>query len=100
MVILSLSLNLFSWFWLKLQLPNISELFLHYNVLYGVDYIGESWKIFFVPLIGLIILSINFFMGWLLYKKDKFMAQILNFVAVLCQIFIIFSTFVLVFLNA
>jgi len=100
MVVSSVLLNLFSWFWLKSQLPNTSELFLHYNVLYGVNYIAESWKIFFVPLIGLVILTVNFFIGWLLYKKDKFMAQILNFVAVLCQIFIIFTTFVLVFLNA
>ncbi|MDD2656611.1 MAG: hypothetical protein PHQ18_03545 [Patescibacteria group bacterium] len=100
MVSLSLLLNLFSWFWLKSQLPNTSELFLHYNVLFGVNLIGESWKVFFVPLVGLIILSANFFMGWLLYKKDKFMAQVLNFVSILCQIFIIFVAFILVFLNA
>jgi len=99
MTILSLLLNLFSWFWLKSQLPNTSELFLHYNVLFGVDYIGDSWKIFFVPLIGLIILSVNFFMGWLLYKKDKFMAYVLNSVSVLCQIFLFMVSFLLVFLN-
>ena len=99
MVSLSLLLNLFSWFWLKSQLPNTSELFLHYNVLFGVNYIGESWKVFFVPLVGLIILSANFFMGWLLYKKDKFMAQVLNFVSILCQIFIIFVAFILVFFE-
>jgi len=100
MVLFSGVLNLFSWFWLKTQLPNTSELFLHYNVLFGVDYIGESWKVFFVPLVGLTILSVNFFLGWLLYKKDKFMAYILNFVSIACQIFIVMASFILVFLNA
>ncbi|MFA7244889.1 MAG: hypothetical protein WC070_01760 [Candidatus Magasanikbacteria bacterium] len=100
MVSLSLLLNLFSWFWLKFQLPvSESDLFLHYNVLFGVDLIGESWKVFLVPFMGLMIILSNFFMGWLLFKKDKFMSQVLNFVAFVCQVFIVMVTFILVFLN-
>jgi hypothetical protein len=99
MVSLSLFLNLFSWFWFKSQLPNTSELFLHYNVLFGVDYIGESWRIYFVPLLGIIILFVNFLIGWFLYKKDKFMAHILNFTTLICQIIVVMVSFLLVFLN-
>ncbi len=36
-------LNLFSWLWLSIQIPDTSgQMFLHYNVLFGVDYIGEG----------------------------------------------------------
>ena len=97
---LALAINLFSWFWLSIQIPSTGEqLFLHYSVLYGVDYIGDGWKIFYVPLLGMIILVINVLLGWIFYNKDKFMAQLLNFAALVCQIFILITVFLLVFLN-
>jgi len=48
---------------------------------------------------GFFILIINALLGWILYRKDKFMAQILNFITCLCQIFIVIASFLLVFLN-
>jgi len=57
---LGLLFNLFNWSWLWVQIPGGEEyLFLHYNILFGVDKIGESWKVFYVPLLGLFILIIN-----------------------------------------
>ena len=81
-------------------MPQTSEqAFLHYNILFGVDAIGESWKVFYAPFLGFFILIINALLGWILYRKDKFMAQILNFITCLCQIFIVIASFLLVFLN-
>jgi len=97
---LALLINLFNWVWLWIQIPSGEEyLFLHYNILFGVDKIGNSWKIFYIPLLGLFILIVNVFLGWILFKKDKFMAQLLNFVALLCQLFIVIAVFLIVFLN-
>jgi len=97
---LSLVLNLLTWVWLWVQIPrDESQLFLHYNVLFGVDNIGDSWHIFYVPLIGLIILMLNTVLGWVLFKKDKFIAQLLSFVSLVCQIYLFISAVLLVFLN-
>ena len=93
-------LNLFSWVWLMVQIPDMGgQMFLHYNVLFGVDYIGEGWRMFLVPLLGLVIFIINMLASWILYRRDVFMSYILVGVTALCQIFVVIATVLVVFLN-
>ena len=75
------------------------DVYLHYNVLFGVDKIGQSWQIFYLPTVGLAILTFNLFLGWLLYKHEKFLAQMLNFFSLVCQIFLVIGAALLIFLN-
>lgn len=97
---LSLLVNIFVWLWLLWQIkPQDEPIFLHYNILFGVDYIDVWWKVFYLPAMGLLILLINAFLGWRLFNRDKFMAQLLNIGALLCQIFLIITAALLVFLN-
>lgn len=97
---LSLALNLATWLRLWWQIPlNEQDLFLHYNILFGVDYIGKSWEVFKLPLLGTAILLFNVFFGWTLYKHNRFMAQLLNFINLFCQIFLFISASLLIFLN-
>ncbi len=98
--LIAIVLNIFSWLWISFQIPYTDEsLFLHYNILFGVDAIGEGWRIFFVPLVGLIILIINIVIGWLVYRKDHFISQLLVASAAFCQVFVVIATILLVFLN-
>lgn len=100
MIPLGLLLNLASWVWLLSQIkPQTDPIFLHYNILFGVDYIGEWWKVLYLPIVGLFILLINTILGWVLFGKDKFAAQVLNFTSILCQVFILIAAALLVFLN-
>lgn len=99
-LILSLAINILSWLWLIFQIkPQQEDIFLHYNILFGVDYLGSWWKVFYLPIFGLLILITNNLIGWLLFGKDKFIAQILNAVNLFCQIFIFLVVALLVFLN-
>lgn len=96
----SIILNIITWFWLFWQIkPQADQIFLHYNILFGVDLVGPWWRIMFVPLTGLAIIFINAILGWMLFGKDKFAAQLLNAVSVLCQIFLLVAASLLVFLN-
>lgn len=100
MLSLSLAVNILSWLWLVFQIkPQQEDIFLHYNVLFGVDYLGSWWKVFYLPIFGLLIFWTNMIIGWALFGKDKFIAQILNAVSLFCQIFIFISAALLVFLN-
>jgi len=95
-----LAMNVFVWLWLWSHIPaGVNGLFLHYNILFGVDFIGSSWQMYMVPLSGLIILIINLFLGWVVYKKEHFAAQLLNFSAAFLQIFLIIEAYLLVLLN-
>lgn len=100
MLPLAFLLNLATWFWLLLQIkPQTDPIFLHYNILFGVDYIGEWWKVLYLPIAGLFIFLVNGILGWVLFSKDKFATQLLNFMSVLCQVFILIAAALLVFLN-
>jgi len=100
MLSLSLFLNLAVWIWLLWQIKPIAEpIFLHYNILFGVDLVGPWWKVLYLPIIGCVILLVNAILGWLLFGRDKFIAQFLNAVTVLCQMFLFIAAALLVFLN-
>lgn len=97
---IGLIVNIAIWLMLWLQIPRTEEhIFLHYNILFGIDLIGPATHVFFVPLAGLVILVVNFVAGIFLYNKDKFTAQLLAFAAAFVHIFLIIAASLLVFLN-
>lgn len=75
------------------------SVFLHYNILFGVDYIGEGWRLLGLPTLGLTILLLNFFLGWSLFQTDKFVSLLANAVSAVCQILLLTATAWLIFLN-
>lgn len=102
LIILSLALlvNAAIWVWLLSQIgPQSEQIFLHYNILFGVDYVGEWWRVLFLPISGLVIMLANGVIGWALFGKDKFYAHLLNAVSLFCQIFLFVAAALLVFLN-
>ncbi|MBH41538.1 MAG: hypothetical protein CL685_02390 [Candidatus Magasanikbacteria bacterium] len=79
--------------------PQEVPIFLHHNVLFGVDLTGPWYAVFYLPLIGIIILIVNLLLGMFLYKKDKLTSQVLALVTFFCHIFLVMSAVLLVFLN-
>lgn len=100
MLPLSGLINVATWIWLYWQIrPQEEMVFLHYNILFGVDYIGPRSEIIIWPLTGLFIILLNALLGWLFYKQDKFVAYFLNATSLICQIFLFVTASLLVFLN-
>ena len=100
MLSLALVINIAVWVWIFITIqPQSETIFLHYNILFGVDYIGEWWRVFFMPMTGLLIFVLNFLVGWALFHKDKFVSIILNAVNVMCQILVLVASSLLIFLN-
>ncbi|MBP9732481.1 MAG: hypothetical protein KBD29_03430 [Candidatus Magasanikbacteria bacterium] len=93
-------LNVFSWVWLLLQVPRTAEqVFLHYTILFGVDQIGEPGQVYYVPLMGLALLILNFFGGWVLYRRGWFYSYTLLAIGVVVNMFVAISSVLVVFLN-
>jgi len=60
---------------------------LHYNIYFGVDVIGAWWQVYFLPLIGLAILSVNTVLGYLFYQqKERIVAHLLLLATLIVQI--------------
>lgn len=98
--VLSLLVNFLSWFWLFWQIPREDQqLFLHYNVLFGVDKVGSYAGVFVITIIGLALLIINYLLGWLMFNHDSYSSIILNYMSLICQIFVFVGTLLIVFMN-
>ncbi len=73
---------------------------LHYNVYFGVDVIGAWWQIYFLPLIGLVILSVNTVLGYLFYQqKERIAAHLLVLATFIVQISIAIAVASLLLIN-
>ncbi len=101
MITASVLINAGMWVQLLWQLHGErgEQIFLHYNMLFGVDAIGEWWKVLYLPVAGLFVLILNLALGWILYQKNKFAGYMLSAGAVLFQIFLFIASTLLVFLN-
>jgi len=87
--------------WINLfQITKVDGLIpLHYNIYFGIDYMGEWYKIFTLPLIGLIVFAVNLFISIFVYFKDKFISYILLVSAILVQIIIFLASLSVVWIN-
>lgn len=73
---------------------------LHYNVYFGVDVIGAWWQIYFLPLIGLVIMTVNAVLGYLFYQqKERIVAHLLILATFIVQVGISIAVASLLLIN-
>ncbi|EKE12081.1 MAG: hypothetical protein ACD_14C00023G0004 [uncultured bacterium] len=87
-VIGALILNALNWSAIAFFIRPVDfPIILHYNVYFGVDVIGAWWQVYFLPLIGLVILLVNSTLGYLFYgKKERIVAHLLMLGTFIVQI--------------
>lgn len=90
-LIILLGLNLLNWIVAFTINNNVSQnlIILHYNVNFGVNLIGDVKRVYIIPLLGLIIILINFILSGCVYKQDKFIIHLLLAAAVLANLFLL-----------
>lgn len=96
LVVTSLLINLLAfigaWFLNKIIGSDLAVL--HYNVLFGIDLVGDANKLFLVPLIGLFILIINILLGTILHSsKDRLISSMLLVTALVVNIFCLIALY-------
>ncbi len=72
---------------------------LHYNVDFGIDYYDSIEKIYILPILGILILIINFLLSLLLFrhKAKRFIFHVLLSIALFSNI-ILFSALISIYL--
>lgn len=96
----ALLLNFVTWGRILFELePQEEAFFLHYNILFGVDFIGEWWRVLYLPAGGLIIFLVNAFLGWVAFREERFAAYLLLAASVLCNAGIYIAATLLILLN-
>jgi len=97
----ALIINILSWLYIFINIrPQDEPIFLHYNIYYGVDLIGDWYQIYFyLPLIAIIIFFINIFISYILYKRDEKLTYLIQGLNIFLQLSVLISTYLIVQQN-
>ena len=94
------ALQFFQWWYTISRIrPTGEQLFLHYNILFGVDLIGEWWKIYLIPLFSLIILLVNFGLSYFCYQQNRFISRFLVVLTLFYEVLILVGSTLIIGLN-
>jgi hypothetical protein len=96
-LIVSSLINALIWLVIIWRLPvQTAWIPLHYNIYFGIDWIGPWIQFFLYPLVGLIILAINFVINVKIYFKNRLLSLVINYSSLLIQIIILTSVITLI----
>ncbi len=97
---LSCLVNISLWIFLfKNQKSSELPVILHYNLFFGVDYLGGYNEIYLIPTVGAIIIITNTILGCLLYKKERLASYFLTFNIFIVQSFLLLAGYLIVEIN-
>ncbi|PIT88284.1 MAG: hypothetical protein COU29_03390 [Candidatus Magasanikbacteria bacterium CG10_big_fil_rev_8_21_14_0_10_36_32] len=90
----------FSWWYILFFTQSSQEqYFLHYNIIFGVDLVGDWWKLLFIPIGGLIILIVNFLLSISCYNKDKVLSRLFTVFTAIFQLCLVLTAYLAVGMN-
>jgi len=101
LIILSLAVNLAEWVILKIFIQPVDfPIILHYNVYFGVDMTGDYRLVFFIPLIGLALFSVNLFLSIYFYReKERIASYLLLMTALMIQLSLLVAALSIIIIN-
>lgn len=77
----------------------VEPIVLRYNIYVGISLIGPWYQAFYLPLAGLIIIILNFLLARMMFLKEKILAYVLAIVTIVCQLFLLANSILLVIVN-
>lgn len=96
---ISLFANVALWIYLLAAVKSAENIFLHYTIHFGVDLVGSLANLLMLPLMGLVLIPLNFFIAYFLYDRLKRLSLLLALATPVIQIFLLAEGFFLAFLN-
>ena len=99
---IALLINGLTWFLVIVTHRSLADslAILHYNVIFGIDKIGEPTSLYQLPAIGLILIIVNFFVSVLLVRKrEQIPGQFLLLTAILGNLILLVAVYLLYIIN-
>lgn len=72
---------------------------LHFSVVYGIDFVGPSYRIYQIPLVGLVVLVLNWYFAGRVRGRLGPVGYFLTFGALFVQVVLLLAAGALIFLN-
>ncbi|OGL89117.1 hypothetical protein A3H75_00280 [Candidatus Uhrbacteria bacterium RIFCSPLOWO2_02_FULL_51_9] len=97
---LALFLNLAAWIYVAAKISPSEDLFiLHYNIHFGVDFLGEWFLAFVPPLVGILFMMANSVLVWWFWMRLRVLSLIVIAATVVLQGTLLGVAVLLVALN-
>jgi len=89
------NISIWLWLWFYIR-PVGNSLPLHYNIYFGIDEIGNGYELYFLPLLGLIIILFNLLLGSLIEQTNRLATRYLAWLSLVCQLGLGLALFLLI----
>jgi len=80
-------------------IPTGKTFALKYNVIVGVEWYGNGYNLYQIPLVGLMILLVNFLLARLLVDRNNFLSRMSIFVTLTVQVLLLSAALLLKTVN-
>ncbi|MFH1326182.1 MAG: hypothetical protein ABIH48_01810 [Candidatus Falkowbacteria bacterium] len=100
-IIVALIINILAWIASIFFNANIEEkiIALHHNIYFGISLIGGPKQVFFIPLLGLIIIIVNTIFSYLIRREDNFFVYLFTASTILINIFLLLGLGSIILIN-
>lgn len=97
---IALLLNIIHWTVLYIKIkPGQNSILLHYNVLYGPDFVEKSLYIYWIPLLALMLFLVNLLCSVFFYRKEKLASYFLNYATIAVQVVFFVASIIIIIVN-
>lgn len=73
---------------------------LHFNIVYGIDFVGKAYHVYEIPAAGLLILIINLIFEKIFFRVETIFGYFFLFAAAGIQLFLLIAALALIVFNA
>lgn len=88
-----------AWIAMTRYLPREENLPLHYNIYFGIDFLGHWASARLLPLAGLGLLVVNLLTGLFIWRRDRVLGYFMSFGALVVSIVVATASGLIVYLN-
>ena len=98
---IALLINIIHWLILYFKIKFSSgTILIHYNIIYGPDFVEKASFAYYIPLTAFLILVVNGLMSMYFYRKEKLASYFLNFANTAIQLIFFAASLIVIYINA
>lgn len=95
-----LFINVGTWAALIFNFQPVQEyIILRYNIYFGISSLGPWFFLLIIPLIGLLIIVVNYLFAFYLYLKEQLLSYYLSFAASVFNLILLVAAALLIYQN-
>lgn len=92
--------NAANWFFLAYKIkPQADPIYLHYTIYFGVDLIGQWFRLFIMPAVGTLVWLVNFVFAFFIYRKGVFISYLILWITFFLQFSLLFASYLIIRAN-